>query len=792
MPDIYWKKIGNDLRQNAFRVLLAVASVAVATFSLTTVSTSFWVLKREMSADFLRTRPASAIFWFEQKPGSDIVRTLRQMPSVEAAELRKIVEGRIEVAPDVWQTLFLFVVHDFDSLAVNRFFPQSGAKTAAPGEVLIERSCAAVTRTAEGARLRVSVEGQKTTDLRWVGTVHDPAQAPGWMHGEVFGLIAPATLEILGLPLRENAVKIILKNIADRDDAQKQVLALRKSLENQGFSILRADVPPPATHPHDRQLKAILSILLVFSVVVLLLSGVVIANLMNGFLSRQTRQIGMMKAIGGSAGQIRNIYARFIAVLVAVAVPLGWLAAIPAFGFFTGFVSGQLNFDLHDGAAPLGLTFFQILFCAAVPFVFGLLPVLKACRKTVLDAFADANFSEHPKKTAANGFSNIIPRPLLLTLRNTFRKRTRFWLTMASLALGGAAFMASFNVRAAWQRTIAEIEAKQRYDVDVKLFDPVPVSVMDNLFAAVPAVKNFEAWANMKGFVRYADGTESLRFEVSGMPDRPQFYQPNLQEGRTLNPESGENELVATRSLIFLEPRLKVGDTLTLMLGSRPTTWRLVGITFEADAEPTFYALKKTLDRAAGIPKTSAAYFRINTADNSPAAQSATLKSLESRLKNISAALRLTKEAHVLEQNFKDHFTIIVNMLLAIAFFLALVGFMGLSSTMSMNVLERSREYGIMQAIGARGGQIAALILAEGLVISLLSWAAAVLVSLPISFGMDNAIGKVGLLKPLDFVVSWQAVFGWLAAVLFFAFLTGLFPVWQARRYAIREVLGME
>ena len=59
------------------------------------------------------------------------------------------------------------------------------------------------------------------------------------------------------------------------------------------------------------------------------------------------------------------------------------------------------------------------------------------------------------------------------------------------------------------------------------------------------------------------------------------------------------------------------------------------------------------------------------------------------------------------------------------------VGGLGLASTMSLGVLERTREIGVLRAIGARHGSILAMVQIEGLVIALLSWALAIPLSLP-------------------------------------------------------------
>lgn len=789
---IYRIKAWQDLRQNISRVLLVLLAIMAATLALSTISKSFWVLNREMNASFLGTQPANATLLFQPNPNRDIIQALRQMPQVKDAELRRMIEGRIEVAPHIWQSLILFVVHDFEDIRVNRFYSNSGKDIPDIGEVLIERSSISVTRTTEGKRLKVLVEGGKRASLHWTGTLYDPAQAPGWMHGEVFGYIQPSTLYLLGLPINENAVKLTLQTVANQEDARKQVLAITGNLEASGFKVFRSIVPPPATHPHDRQLKAILTILMLFSIIVLILSSIVIANMMNGFMARQVRQIGIMKSIGGRPQQIKWLYALFVLSIVLIAVPMGYLGSLPISNAFMQFVSGQLNFDILNFDSPPWLFALQIAFCALIPFLFGLYPIVQASKKTVLETFKDQDVKLDVRQVFAQNMGRFVNRPLLLMLRNTFRKRTRFWLTMGSLALGGAAFMASFNVRAAWQKTIADVEAKQRYDLDIKLFEAVEILKMDSLLQQVPTIENYEAWSSAKVHVRYQDGSESLRFELSGMPENPEFYLPTIEEGRALDARPKKNEIVATRSLIFLEPKLQVGDSLVLIVNNRATTWHLVGITYEADAAPTFYTYKSTFENQLGLENNKAAHFRVNTLDDSKEAQESTMMQVEQLLSDNDIQPSLTKEAHVLEQNFKDHFIIIVNMLLAIAAVLAFVGFLGLSSTLSMNVLERTRELGIMQAIGATQKQIASIILFEGLSIGLLGWILALLIALPISFGLDTAIGNVGLLKPLAFVVSWNAVFGWLLLLVICSIMAGLIPVFQARRISVRNALRSE
>ena len=70
-------------------------------------------------------------------------------------------------------------------------------------------------------------------------------------------------------------------------------------------------------------------------------------------------------------------------------------------------------------------------------------------------------------------------------------------------------------------------------------------------------------------------------------------------------------------------------------------------------------------------------------------------------------------------------------LLLTLAALIALVGAIGLAGTLSINVLERRREIGVMRAIGASGLTIASLFIGEGLILGLLAW----LIAIPLCSG---------------------------------------------------------
>ena len=113
-------------------------------------------------------------------------------------------------------------------------------------------------------------------------------------------------------------------------------------------------------------------------------------------------------------------------------------------------------------------------------------------------------------------------------------------------------------------------------------------------------------------------------------------------------------------------------------------------------------------------------------------------------------------------------------------------------STMSLTVLERTREIGVMRAIGAADGDIQRIVITEGLAIGVLSWMLGVMLSIPITFVLDYGVGISIFQSPLNAVFSWTGSFVWLFGILLVAVLASAIPALRASRLAIRETLVYE
>src|SRR4029078_1187004 len=98
-------------------------------------------------------------------------------------------------------------------------------------------------------------------------------------------------------------------------------------ITSRRHEVLRVDIPSPGKHPHSDLMGILLLAMSSFGLFLLVLSGILVINLLAAMVASQVRQIGVMKAIGGTRAQIARIYfsqALFLGLAaVVVSLPLG-------------------------------------------------------------------------------------------------------------------------------------------------------------------------------------------------------------------------------------------------------------------------------------------------------------------------------------------------------------------------------------------------------------------------------------------------------------------------------------
>src|SRR5437016_1950190 len=525
-----WQKVIRDFWQESTRTVLVVAAIAIGISAFAAVLSAYAVLTRELDKGYLATNPASATLHTDGIDDALIAAVLANR-DVSDAEARRVLHGRIKRGPAEWRNLTIFVVKDYGNIRVSKLLPEQGAWPPAAGEILIERDAFQVAHVKIGDTVTLRLGQGKEQTLHLTGRVHDVGQAQARMENSVYGYITLVTLARLGeKPYLDQLNILVAEGRFDEQHIRAVAQDVKKLVESRGHRVWDVDIPRPGKHPHADIMGLLLLIMSSFGFFVLVLSGVLVVNLLMGMMASQVRQIGVMKALGGTRPQVARIYFGQALLLgmaaLAIALPVGMLGSRALCRSF----ALLLNFDITSFAVPLWVYLSAVAVGLLVPLLAAAYPVWKGSAISVREALADFGVSRDAfgaglfdRMLAGIGGSS---RPLLLSIRNSFRRRTRLALTLATLAVGGIFFMTAINIRTSLSNTLDHQFASKRYDLTIAFGDAYPSDKIERAIRNTPGVVRVESWFTSVGLLppragggEHGDNTlDGERFSVIAVP----------------------------------------------------------------------------------------------------------------------------------------------------------------------------------------------------------------------------------------------------------------------------------
>ncbi len=795
-----WRYAWRDLWHHKTRTLLVIISIGVGVFAFGAILGTITTLNRDLPVKYAEIAPASAIIHtslFDEAMADAI----RRMPTVARAEGRFRLRVRYLQDNGEWHDLELLLLEDYTTNAISIVNPYIGSWPPPDRQLLIERNSLFLTARAIGGMLQIETPIGVERTLPIAGLTHDMNQPPAQITGVPYAYVSCDTVEWLGYPCRYNELQLI---VAAGQTDQAHITAVAKTVadkfEDAGYTVSWTEVPRPNYHFAQDFLPTIQLILGILGTLALVLSGFLVFNVITAILTQQTRQIGVMKAIGAQSGQVTMLYLRLVLAFgicaLLFAVPLGALGA----GAFSRFIAGQLNFDLNGVNLSPAVLALELGIGLLVPVLAALVPILGVARMTVRAAVQEQGTDAPPLAagSATTFFTQLqqrlrLPRPVTLSLRNTFRRRQRLIRTLIPLALGGAIFMAVLTLRASLFTTLEATLTSQGYDVQIQLDDGYTARRVMQVVAGVPGVAAAEAWTTREAIPVRLDGSDADNARLFAIPPATQLYQPTLVAGRWLAADETDGIVVAV-GLLQAEPEFALGSPLTLRVNGDELTWTIIGVTetFQPPLAPAMLYVNQTaLWRQVGYHNQTDT-LRFLTVDHTPETHRMVAQAVEERLTQAGIGIRSTRTSTEDRRIFGERFTIITSVLLIMSFLLATVGSLGLMGTMSINVLERKREVGVMRAIGATTASILQIFVIEGVIIGALSWLGGLVASFPISYLMSVRIGMIFAKQPLTYIYDGRGPVFWLLIVMAVAAVASLVPARNAANLLVRETLAYE
>jgi ABC-type antimicrobial peptide transport system permease subunit len=557
-----------------------------------------------------------------------------------------------------------------------------------------------------------------------------------------------------GHPRQVNAFLLKLRDIHDAERVRQRI--------EQRFSDLTATLSSDFVQEQE-WLSMIRGFTWAVSLLAVLIGGVGVMNTMLMSVFERTREFGVLRAIGWRRYQILGLV-------------LGESLVVSGLGGLVGLSMGMVGVRLVEhtpavggflsGTFPLTLLAQGLGVALVLGLVGGAYPAWRASRFLPAEAMrAESGAGTRASRLRSGG----------TPLRNLLRQPTRTLLTTTGI---GIAIMAMVSLGALSEGLVAEMTDvmgnRATQLVGIQADASIDLSTIDEQIvrriAALPGVKQAEGF--LTGY--------------AGIGDLPFFvvfgYHPRGQGVREFRIVEG-GPLTANRQIIVGRVAAEnlnkqVGQTLRIL----DVPFRVVGIYETGVPFEDGGGVVSLHDAQAlfGQPhKVSFLGIQLDDPDQAEAVR----REIEAHFPEVSVSQMSDFADDVTDIQFMRSST------WAIAFLTLLVGGAGMMNTMVMSVFERTREIGVLRALGWRKGRVLWMILRESLALGLLGGMVGLVIGIVVS-ELLNAIPFMAGFVQARFSLGLFAQA--LSTALVLGAIGGAYPAWRASRMRPVEALRYE
>lgn len=791
-----WKKVLADFWENKSRSALVIASIFIGVFAIGMIMVSVSILPTGLEATYQSANPAHIIV-NTQDFDYELMDAIARVEGVAAVTGRRSVNVRARIqGRDDWDNLLLIAIDDPASTEVKKLTLVSGSLAADHDEILMLTNALPDFPVVVGDVLEVELSDGTIRQMPISGIIKDYSAGVEIARNRRMAYVDQSSLEFLHAPETFNTLTIVTKGSpVTMESIQAVAMQVEKVIENSGREVLGEKLQTPDQSPVGNYISAISVILIFMGILVIILSSFLVINTMDSLMAQQIRQIGVMKLIGAQTRDIVRLYLLlvtlfgFIAFLIGV--PTASFCAVKLVEYIAVVLNGQLVLQTQLPIIP-GAILVQAVVALIIPVMASLTPILRGERTTVQQALDNTLIKNEKESSSFDQWMEHIRGVygiVLLAMRNTFRRKGRLAMTLFTLSLGGAIFIGVFNVQAVLNHHIDTIANYSAADLFVNFLHPRLIDEIVPLAESIPGVVKAEGWYTLTAQLELDHQIESVYLEAP--PNKSSLLNGVVHTGRWVTEEE-MNTIVVNEDFLRTFPDLKPGDTLTLSVDGDEVDLTVVGIfNYSGLQEKRGYLNAKT---AAGLlgTRTKTTAFRVEIEDHSLDGQILMENKVNERFREDGYDDVQVNSLGVIINEVSEKIFLVITVLLIQAILTGLVGTIGLSGTLSLNVLERTSEIGILRAIGAYDKVISRLVVYEGCFIGLVSYVIGFAFSFPISVILGNLVNQAVFNAEAELTINPMGYLVWFGLVIVMSVIASLLPARNATRLTIREVLAYE
>lgn len=587
----------------------------------------------------------------------------------------------------------------------------------------------------------------------------------------------------------------------------------------------------------------------VLGILALLMGAFIIFNTFRTVVAERRRDIGMLRALGAKRATVfgviltEGLIQGVIGTLVGLA--LGYLLAVGALAAMAPLMRRFLNADFGGPVVTPGTLIGSVVIGVGITLLAGLLPAISASKVTPLEALRPSVGALSFRRMTGIGFWAGVTLIALAVIALLTRN-------LALIGLGGVMFVAGLiliapalvnPVARLFGGLLAAVFARggtaqlaegnlSRQPGRAAITASTTLIGMAILIMAASMVSSVS-----QGFDEVM--RKSLGSDYILIPPSIALWGSNVGASGELAQELGAIDGVAVVSSLRFAPT-RAGETAVSLLGIDPVTYPEVsGLTFSEGDGSAYQALaagreviiNPVLATAIGAgpgdeirlttPMGEQAYrvaaiggdylnAKVTTAYISQANLSADFgrnedvllqfnlvpgadrAAVEARLKETLRQypqFRLVDGQEYIEENLRLFDATFVGLYMLVLF-LAIPSLIAMLNTLAIGVIERTREIGMLRAVGATRGQVRTVVLSEAVILAALGTTFGILAGLYLGYMSVEAMKVAGY--PMEFVFPTTGVVIAIVAGLLFGVLAAIIPARQASRLEIVQALRYE
>jgi putative ABC transport system permease protein len=730
----------------------------------------------------------------------DTILNLKEVPGVEDVEPYNSVSILYKLHPeDDWRQGVIQMRDNYDEQKYELVQLRAGHWPNGKNEVSIERMAAQFLKIGIGDSVIFKIDDKERV-IPITGLIRHPFVPPPQFEDLAFFFMDSQGMERLGTPEGEFSTFYVRVTPYSSDHAKEVATAIKDKLAKQDIRVAAFVYEDPNKHWGRTFFDGITLVQEILAVICVIISAILVYNTLSNLITQQTDQIGILKAIGGRTSTIIEIY--LVSTLVygtlafLIALPLGMIVAF----VLTKYMLNLFNIDFNQFQYSHQAVMFQALSALAAPLLAGLPPILQGASITVRQAIASYGLggdyhSGWLDRVIESIGQRWLPSYYAQSLGNMFRHKGRLLMTQLVLVAAGSAFLMIMSLNSSLDLTLDNFFKRQNYETMIQFRQNQRVDRVTTFAQSMPGVDQVELQL-VQAASMFKEGQlikeAGIGTYIKSVPEGSDFFKPLIVAGRWFAPGDGRAVVISRDTAE--KNKIAIGDIVTLNLGEMGRDkWQVIGF-----YEPVFvggfvsdsiYAPQEALYKSAK-KYNQGSILLVRTNSTNPEFTSDVTKKLKDLFESKSMKVVDSQTQAELRATNEWQFSIVTSMLLALSIIVAIVGGIALMGALSIGVIERTKEIGVLRAIGARSPIILGIFVMEGILQGGLSWMIAIPISLLASPTVASALGHAMFGATLDYQYNWLAVLIWLGLIVFISAIASILPARGATRISVRDSLA--